>query len=109
MPNVDLNNITDEQKKTLFDGPVAEKTISEDLRLEGLYNLSTTDDHAMQIVGMAKDQNGRQYYKVKNSWGATNDYKGYLYVTKSFVQLKSTGILVHKNAIPSNLKTKLKA
>lgn len=108
VPNMDLYNITDEQKKTLFDGPMPEKDINEDMRLEGLYSLYTTDDHAMQIVGSAKDQNGRTYYKVKNSWGETNDYKGYLYVTKAFVQLKSTGIVLHKNGVSKALKNKLK-
>jgi len=110
VPNLDdLYNITDEQKKTIFDGPIKEKDVTEDLRLEGLYSLYTTDDHAMQIVGLVKDQNGKEYYKVKNSWGASNDYKGYLYVTKAFVQLKSTGILLNKGGIPKNLKSKLQA
>lgn len=110
VPNVnDLYSITDDQRKTLFDGPTQEKTVTEDLRLEGLYTLHTTDDHAMQIVGLAKDQNGKEYYKVKNSWGETNDYKGYLYVTKAFVQLKSTGILLNKAGVPKSTKTKLRA
>lgn len=109
VPNLDLNNITDEQKKTLFNGPIQEKVVTEDLRLEGLYSLTTTDDHAMQIVGKAKDQNGKEYYKVKNSWGETNDYKGYLYVTKAFVQLKSTGILLHKGGVPKATKSKLQS
>lgn len=107
VPNLDLYNITDEQKKTLFDGPIQEKVVTEDLRLEGLYSLYTTDDHAMQIVGLAKDQNGKEYYKVKNSWGQNNDYKGYLYVTKAFVQLKSTGILLNKAGISKATKTKI--
>ncbi len=109
VPDTDIYNITPEQKKTMFDGPIKEKEVTEDLRLEGLYTLTTTDDHAMQIVGLAKDQNGKEYYKVKNSWGATNDYKGYLYVTKAFVQLKSTGILLNKGGIPKNTKSKLRA
>jgi bleomycin hydrolase len=110
VPNLDdLYNITDDQKKSIFDGPIKEKAVTEDLRQEGLYSLYTTDDHAMQIVGMAKDQNGKEYYKVKNSWGATNDYKGYLYVTKAFVQLKSTGILLNKAGVPKTTKLKLKA
>lgn len=107
VPNVDLANITDEQRKAIFNGPIQEKEVTEDLRLEGLYSLNTTDDHAMQIVGLAKDQNGKEYYKVKNSWGASNDYKGYLYVTKAFVQLKSTGILLNKGGVPKNIKNKL--
>lgn len=109
VPDLDLTNITPAQKKTMFDGPMPEKNITEDMREEGLYTLRTTDDHAMQIVGVAKDQNGREYYKVKNSWGETNDYKGYLYVTKKYVQLKSTGVLVHKDAVPKTIAKKLKA
>ena len=108
VPDTDLYNITPEQKKTMFDGPIKEKAVTEDLRLEGLYTLTTTDDHAMQIVGLAKDQNGKEYYKVKNSWGETNDYKGYLYVTKAFVQLKSTGILLNKAGIPKAIKSKIR-
>ncbi len=108
VPDLDLNNISPEQKKTLFDGPTPEKKVTEDLRLEGLYNLTTTDDHAMQIVGVSKDQNGREYYKVKNSWGESNDYKGFLYVTKAYVQLKSTGILLHKLGVPKSTKQKIK-
>jgi bleomycin hydrolase len=109
VPDMDLNKITAEQKKTLFDKPLKEKQITEDLRLQGIYNQTTTDDHAMQIVGMAKDQNGKPYYKVKNSWGDSNDYKGYLYVTKAFVQLKTTGILLHKDGVPKATAKKLKS
>ncbi|PWA05663.1 C1 family peptidase [Flavobacterium psychrotolerans] len=106
VPNLDLYNITPEEQKTIFDGPSQEKEITEDLRLDGLYTMNTTDDHGMHIVGLAKDQNGKEYYKVKNSWGETNDYKGYLYVTKAYVQLKTTAIMIHKNAIPKLLKNK---
>ena len=109
VPNVaDLYSISDDQKKTFFDGPAKEKEISEDLRLEGLYTMYTTDDHGMHIVGKAKDQNGKEYYKVKNSWGETNDYKGYLYVTKTFVQLKTTALMLNKNSLTKELRTKLK-
>ncbi len=109
VPDLELNDISDEQKKTLFAGPANEKKVTEDLRLEELYTLNTTDDHAMQIVGLVKDQTGKEYYKVKNSWGESNDYKGYLYVTKAFVQLKSTGILLHKDGLPKATAKKLKA
>ncbi|HWR94996.1 MAG TPA: C1 family peptidase [Flavobacterium sp.] len=110
VPNYDnIYSITDEQKKTLFNGPIEEKVITEDLRLDGLYSLTTTDDHAMHIVGVVKDQNGKEYYKVKNSWGETNDKKGYLYVTKAYVQLKSTGILLNKNALSKSVKSKIQA
>lgn len=108
VPDLDLDNITEEEKKSLFNGPKPDKKITEDMRQAGLNNLTTTDDHGMQIVGIAKDQIGKDYYLVKNSWGATNDYEGYLFVTKPYVQFKSTAILVHKDAIPSDIVKKLK-
>jgi len=108
VPDIDLNNIDAKTKENLFKGPKPEKKITEDLRQQGLNDLTTTDDHGMHIVGLAKDQNGKEYYIVKNSWGVTNDYKGYLYITKTFVQFKSTAILVHKDAIPKNILKNLK-
>ncbi len=109
VPNLeDLYEITDDQKKIIFDGPLKEKEISEELRLDGLYTMNTTDDHGMHIVGKAKDQNGKEYYKVKNSWGETNDYRGYLYVTKAYVQLKTTALMLNKNSLSKDLRAKLK-
>lgn len=108
VPDVDLNNITPEMKKEFFTGPKPDKKITEEMRQTALNNLSTTDDHGMQIVGLAKDQTGKEYYMVKNSWGATNDFDGYLYVTKAFVLYKTTAILVHKDGIPKNIKKMLK-
>ena len=92
----------------LFNGPQKEIVVTEEMRQKSFDNYTTTDDHGMHIVGVAKDQNGREYYIIKNSWGTTNDYKGYLYMTKEFVKYKSTAILTHKNAIPSALAKLMK-
>ena len=108
VPNINLNNIDAETKANLFNGPKPDKVITEDMRQDALNNLTTTDDHGMQITGLAKDQTGKEYYIVKNSWGSTNDYKGYLYATKPYVQFKSTAILVHKDGIPKDILKKLK-
>ncbi len=108
VPDVDLDNIDAKAKAEMFKGPKKDKNITEQMRQEGLNNLTTTDDHGMHIVGLAKDQTGKEYYIVKNSWGVTNDYKGYLYVSKPYVQFKSTGILLNKNGIPKEVLSKLK-
>ncbi|SDE11406.1 C1 family peptidase [Riemerella columbipharyngis] len=108
VPDIDLDNITRETRAELFTEPKPEKKITQDMRQEALENLTTTDDHGMQIVGLAKDQNGKEYYMVKNSWGATNDYSGYLYVTKAYVMYKSTAILLNKGGIPADILNKLK-
>ena len=66
-----------------------------------------TDDHGMQIYGLAKDQNGKEYYMVKNSWGDAGTYKGIWYALKAFVAYKTMNIVVNKNAIPEPIRKKL--
>lgn len=107
VPEKDWDDMSEDEQKALFDGPKKEKTITSEMREEGLENYTTTDDHGMHIVGLVKDQNGREYYKVKNSWGEKNDYKGYLYVTKNFVLYKTTAILLNKNAVPAAISNKI--
>jgi bleomycin hydrolase len=85
-----------------------EKTITQEMRQLAFDNYETTDDHGMLIIGTAKDQTGKLFYKVKNSWGDGGKYKGYLYVSSAFVQYKTMNIVVHKDAIPAHIKTKLK-
>ncbi len=106
VPNIDLSTI-DPKNNTLFDELMPDKTITEEMRQDALNNLLTTDDHGMHVVGFAKDQTGKDYYLVKNSWGKTNDFQGYLYVTKPYVQYKTTAILIHKDGIPQHIRKKL--
>ncbi len=85
-----------------------EKEITQEMRQEAFDNYQTTDDHGMHITGLAKDQEGNKYYKVKNSWSDENHiYDGYLYASKAFVQYKTTSILVHKDGIPMEIRKKL--
>lgn len=107
VPQNDFDSMSAEEKRAMFNGPKPEKEITVELRQAAFDDYETTDDHGMQITGMAKDQAGKEYYIVKNSWGATNDYKGYLYVTKNFVKYKTTAFLLHKNGIPSDLRKKM--
>jgi bleomycin hydrolase len=107
VPEKDFESMSKEEKSTMFNGPKPEKEITTELRQEAFDNYQTTDDHGMQITGIAKDQNGKEYYIVKNSWGATNDYKGYLYVTKNFVKYKTTAFLLNKKGLPSDIRKKL--
>ena len=79
------------------------RDVSPEMRQKDFDNYQTTDDHAMHIVGLAKDQNGREYYMVKNSWGVRNDYQGYLYVSKAFVEFKTTAIMLHKGGVPAEI------
>jgi bleomycin hydrolase len=88
--------------------PGPEVKVTQDIRQSGYESFSTTDDHMMHLTGIVKDQNGTKYYKTKNSYGtARNPFGGYLNMSESYVRAKTISILVHKNAIPPAIKTKL--
>lgn len=77
------------------------------MRQEAYDNWETTDDHGMHLFGIAKDQNGKEYYMIKNSWGETGDHKGIWYMTKTFAAYKVMDFMVNKNAIPKDIRKKL--
>ena len=84
-----------------------EMTISQEMRQVAYDNWETTDDHGMLVYGLAKDQNGKEYFMVKNSWGEYGPYKGMFYATKSFVAYKTMNIVIHKDALPKKIAKKL--
>ena len=88
-------------------GPAPEKEITQEMRQEEFDNYLTTEDHAMHIIGKAKDQNGTEYFIVKNSWNKYNQFGGYFYASKPFVKFKTIAVLLHKDAIPQDIKAKL--
>lgn len=104
LSQIEKNN---ELKKKINAGPVKELSITQELRQKAYDNYETTDDHGMQIYGIAKDQNGTKYYMVKNSWGEAGKYKGLWYASESFVRYKTLNYVVNKNAIPKEIRKKL--
>ena len=84
-----------------------EMTITQEMRQEGYDRKTTTDDHGMHIYGLAQDQNGTTYFIVKNSWGEAGKYKGIWYASDAFVRYKTLNIVVHKDALPKDIKKKL--
>lgn len=107
VPEKDWEDMSEEEQKDMFNGPKPERKITPQMRQNAYNSYETTDDHGMHIVGIAKDQNGREYYMVKNSWGEKNDYKGYIYVTKDYVRYKTTAFLLNKNGMPQEMRSKL--
>lgn len=87
--------------------PTPQRWVSQEERQAAYDNWETTDDHGMVIYGKAKDQNGNEYYMVKNSWGDYGDYHGMFYASKAFVRYKTMNIVVHKDALPKDIKKKL--
>ncbi len=86
---------------------VPEIVPTQEMRQTRFDNWELTDDHGMLIYGIAKDQNGKEYYIVKNSWGKAGEYKGIWYMTKTFICANTMDYLVNKNAIPKDIRKKL--
>lgn len=97
-----------EEKIYKIAGPQPETEVTPEIRQLAYDDYRTTDDHGMVIYGIAYDQAGNKYYLVKNSWGTDSPYKGIWYASESFVKHKTINILVHKDAIPSGIREKLK-
>ncbi len=105
----DTSERTFRHKKGYADLP-GNKTgkVSQQLRQETFYKRETTDDHMMHIVGLATNEKGRLFFRTKNSWGEnSNENGGFLYMSEDYVRLKTTAILVHRDAIPEKIARKL--
>lgn len=97
----------DAEIRKMLEKPCKELTITQEMRQKDYDNYQTTDDHGMHIYGIAKDQTGKKFYMVKNSWGTDNKYKGTWYASEAFVAYKTMNIVVHKDALPKAIKAKL--
>lgn len=92
----------------IFDKPGPEVNVTQEIRQKGYETFVTTDDHLMHITGIVTDQNGTKYYITKNSWGTDRStHGGYLNMSESYVRAKTIFIMVHKDAIPADIKAKL--
>ncbi len=97
-----------EKMAEFLKNPGKEREITQEMRQIAYDNYETTDDHGLHIIGKAVDQNGNKFFIVKNSWGEYGDYKGYLYASYNYVAYKTLNILIHKDALPKEIKKKLK-
>lgn len=86
-----------------------DRVVTQEERQRAFERFQTVDDHVMHITGLFKDQNGNLFYKTKNSWGEgrNSDMKGYLFMSRAYVQMRCISIMVHKDAIPKDIRKKL--
>jgi bleomycin hydrolase len=105
--NKGFNDAGADRQGNQFLNPGEELKITQEIRQLGYDNKTTTDDHGMHIVGLFKDQNGMNYFLVKNSWGTGNYPKGYLYVSENYFRYKTINVYLHKDGLSAELKSKL--
>lgn len=82
-----------------FDNGVAslandDAPVTQERRQRAFEKFETTDDHCMELCGMAHDKHGRRFFISKNSWGSSNRYKGFMYLSYNYVKMKTIAIAV---------------
>lgn len=88
--------------------PDAEEFMCDQKYRQNLFeNLTTQDDHLMQFVGIEKSQTGKLFYYTKNSWGEIGRFRGYLKVSESYFALNTIAVILNKNALNEDIKSKL--
>lgn len=108
LPEKEWDKMRTGEKDSLWTYPCKERVVTQLMRQQSFDDLSTQDDHGMQITGQCQDQTGKKYLIVKNSWGTeNNETGGYIYVSYNYFQYKTTSILVHKSAVPKEIANKM--
>lgn len=109
VPEENLRNLSDEQKKSILMGGNPEVDITQEIRQKAFEKYQTTDDHLMHIVGISEDQFGMRYFHTKNSWGEnSNAFEGMLNMSYSYFKKNTIAIMVHKDALPKEIKEKIR-
>jgi len=103
-----LNIKSDENVNTAFVNPdFKEETYTQNTRQQLFENLTTQDDHLMHIVGIEKSKEGKTFFIVKNSWGETGPFGGYVHVSEAYFAVNSISLVVPKAAVSKLLLEKM--
>ena len=100
--------VPEDPEATLWEEIVAEKQVTDEDHQKAYDNWDAGDDHSMLVVGIAKDQNGTKYYKIKNSWGTERGpYQGYWYCSEQYLRQYTIFFTLHKDALSKSMKKTL--
>ncbi len=103
-----LNIKADENVNTAFANPdFKEEAYTQNTRQQLFENLTTQDDHLMHIVGIEKSKEGKTFFIVKNSWGETGPYGGYVHVSEAYFAMNTISLVVPKLAVGVGLREKM--
>ncbi|MBO0933153.1 C1 family peptidase [Fibrella aquatilis] len=99
------NNPTD--ATTILTDPRPERLVTQAYRQQEFENFNTSNDHNMHLVGRVKDQQGKVYYKAKNSWSSQWGQAGYSYLSEAYIRLNVLYYTLHRDALSDNVKRAL--
>lgn len=85
----------------------AQTPVTQQMRQRAFERFLTTDDHCMELCGLARDRRGRRFVIAKNSWGKHNPYGGYMYLSYDYVKLKTMAVVMKRSSLSSFLSQEL--
>lgn len=74
----------------------SERVVTQEQRQRELERHRTTDDHAMELCGLAQDPKGRRFFIAKNSWGKGNVLGGFMFLSYDYVKLKTIAVFLSR-------------
>jgi len=75
---------------------------------DNLYeNWKTNDVHNVHIIGLAKDEDGKKYYKIKDSVPTKYFPNSPKYFSENYFRARVLSVMLHKDGIPSEIRNKL--
>ncbi|HEY3403451.1 MAG TPA: C1 family peptidase [Ohtaekwangia sp.] len=84
-----------------------ERNFDQSMRQSLFENLTTQDDHLMHLVGTERSKGGKLFFLVKNSWGDTGPYKGFIHVSEAYFAVNTISLVIPRAVLDKSLRTKL--
>lgn len=72
------------------------RTVTQEMRQRAFESFGVTDDHCMELVGIARDDRGGRWLICKNSWGTGNPYGGFMYMSYNYARLNTVAVMMQK-------------
>ena len=89
------------------EGSDEELDVTQEIRQDMYQTFKSPDDHLMHTTGIVRDQYGVTYYITKNSYGTTGAHDGYIYMSENYFKARGLSYMLHKDAVPKNIRKKL--
>ena len=85
---------------------IPSENIDENARQFRFSNGTTTDDHAIHLIGYKIDESGDWWFLIKDSGSGSRNgtFPGYYFYHEDFVKLKMMTFTIHKDAVKEILK-----
>lgn len=69
-----------------------QQRVTQEMRQKAFEQRQTTDDHCMEIIGLARTEKGTRYFICKNSWGTENPFGGWMYLSENYLRAKTLAV-----------------